>query len=330
MHTMGLGPHPPPSSTAGTTLPFGGGQGVAAKICPALAPPSGGGQLLYSDVQPNPARSQGCVATISCPQGWNVDGTAQSTQLVCGWDGTWSGAAPTQCARNKAGTKKPVTLKLSNLFGIYQVGMPVTLSFTGATDAKDWIGIYRKGTSPGVDKFDGWTYHKSAHGSGQVTITPGGGGQYYAVMLCCDGYSEISQRVPFTVKGPPKDPNNPPFISVLSSGPFYVGQPIAVSFSGVTHNKDWIGLYHKGDVPGTHNSHHWSYHNSTENVGTVQIIPKHSGDFFIVMFCCDGEPHLPRLETGGHAHSILYCYHQLCGPPPDHSCRAVYCFCCHR
>jgi hypothetical protein len=80
--------------------------------------------------------------------------------------------------------------------GAFHTGRPITVSFTGATDEEDWIGIYHKGHTPGDDDSHDWSYHGSAHGSGSVEMSGEEAGEYFIVLLCCDGYSELTERLP--------------------------------------------------------------------------------------------------------------------------------------
>ena len=50
-----------------------------------------------------------------------------------------------------------------------------------------------------------WAYHGSISGSGSVTITPERPGLYYVMMLCCDGYTELSESVAVQVHAPAVD-----------------------------------------------------------------------------------------------------------------------------
>jgi cytochrome c oxidase assembly protein Cox11 len=157
------------------------------------------------------------------------------------------------------------------------------VQFTGATHAKDWIGIYKIGHVPGKQSSHSWSYHSSAvKGSGTVKVTPKEPGKYYLVMFCCDGYKELTGRIPLVVAKKAAAHT----IKILTKAPYVAGAPIAVQFTGATHAKDWVGMYTKGHTPGKQSSHSWSH--SVKGTGTVMITPKTAGTYFIVMFCCDG------------------------------------------
>merc|ERR1711968_176800 len=83
---------------------------------------------------------------------------------------------------------------------------PISVTFTGATDEYDWIGIWLADHHPTTHNQANWAYHDSVHGNGSVDISVPAGGYYYVVMLCCDGTTEVSERVYFTVADAEVDP----------------------------------------------------------------------------------------------------------------------------
>ena len=76
-------------------------------------------------------------------------------------------------------------------------GDAITVSFTGATDENDWIGLYVAGESE--SSHSDWSYHGSVDGSGSIEVTPPAAGTYYVVMFCCNGYTEITPRMYFDI-----------------------------------------------------------------------------------------------------------------------------------
>jgi plastocyanin len=81
----------------------------------------------------------------------------------------------------------------------FNTGVALVIEFTGATDDADWIGLYNVGDVPGDDSSHDWSYHGSISDSGSVVVEPGAAGDYFVVMLCCDGYTEVSERITITV-----------------------------------------------------------------------------------------------------------------------------------
>jgi hypothetical protein len=168
--------------------------------------------------------------------------------------------------------------------GPFVAGSAMTIAFTGATHAKDWIGLYKVGHTPGKQSSHSWSYHGAVKGSGSVKVTPKVPGNYYLVMFCCGGYKEVSKRTgPINVQVK----SNTKHSIKVAAGPYGKGQKIKVTFSGAVDSKDWVGMYKLGDVPGKTSSHSWAYHGSTvKGSGSVILTPKDSGSYFIAMFCC--------------------------------------------
>ena len=81
----------------------------------------------------------------------------------------------------------------------YVANTAIAISFSGAEQGTDWVGMYELGDVPGDVGSHDWSYHKSPNGAGNVQLTPSHPGDYYVVMLVGGGYVEASQRVPITV-----------------------------------------------------------------------------------------------------------------------------------
>jgi hypothetical protein len=164
----------------------------------------------------------------------------------------------------------------------------MAVDFTGATDAADWIGLYLVGQTPGDDGSHDWSYHGSASDTGSLSVVPRAAGEYYVVMLCCDGYTEVSERVVITIgEGEEVD-----FIATatvtVGDGPFVANAELTVDFTGATDANDWVGLYLVGQTPGDVGSHDWSYHGSASDTGSLTVLPLAAGEYYVVMLCCDG------------------------------------------
>ena len=143
----------------------------------------------------------------------------------------------------------------------YKPGEDIVLTFSdGPGNAKDWVGIYKEGQTPGdvgatlwfyVDGTDGGSTGK-ATGSlvfkGSLSV-----GWYEALLLEDDGYT-ILASVSFEVK-------SQSVVSVeLSKASYKSDEKISVSFSGGPGNqKDWIAIYKKEEIPGEVTSLRWSY-----------------------------------------------------------------------
>ncbi|OZG72415.1 phosphohydrolase [Hahella sp. CCB-MM4] len=78
------------------------------------------------------------------------------------------------------------------------VGESVSLSWSSTPgNAKDWIGIYKSGDTPGETGSTAWQYLNGNEGSAEFSGLPIG--DYFAVVLANDGYEEVTPRVSFSV-----------------------------------------------------------------------------------------------------------------------------------
>jgi hypothetical protein len=84
-----------------------------------------------------------------------------------------------------------------------QQGSDFTVHFSnGPGIPKDWIGIFKEGETPGVNVLTAYLYFDGA-ASGSVTfhlpdLPPG---NYFVAMFTNDSYTEVSNRVTFTILG---------------------------------------------------------------------------------------------------------------------------------
>ncbi|MBP7950675.1 MAG: fibronectin type III domain-containing protein [Verrucomicrobiales bacterium] len=100
----------------------------------------------------------------------------------------------------------PADLSLSGAAS-FSHGSPFTTVFSGgAGTPKDFIGIFVRGATPGVDRLVTYLYVGGGT-AGSVTfkdLLPAG--DYFAALFINDSYTEISNRVDFTVTGGPAFP----------------------------------------------------------------------------------------------------------------------------
>lgn len=125
----------------------------------------------------------------------------------------------------------------------FAVDETVDVAWSGAPGgSKDWIGIYRAGQVPGGPASTKWQYTTSA--SGVASFTGLSKGYYFATFMLNDKYFEISDRVAFSV-GDPAATVSMPSVALSPSGDF------TVNFSnGPATQKDYIGIFKKGETPG--------------------------------------------------------------------------------
>lgn len=151
---------------------------------------------------------------------------------------------------------------------IYQKGEKITATFSrGPGNAKDWIGIYAAGVTPGPGStafryVDNTETGNTGVTDGTVTFNTGLAipGKWVAYLLENDDYTILAQdsfEVVLTGAG---------VVTITPDHQHYLpGQPINISFDGGPGNpKDWIGVYRPGQRPGPVGSTDWRYVNDTQ------------------------------------------------------------------
>ncbi|MDP6736409.1 MAG: Ig-like domain-containing protein, partial [Nitrospinaceae bacterium] len=136
----------------------------------------------------------------------------------------------------------------------FKPGEDVVISFSGGPgNAKDWVGIYKEGQTPGEDGSTQYEY-VAGETSGELMFDPLPVGKYEAHLFEDDGY-EILASGSFEVS----EESEAPKVS-LSKADYEEGEQINVSFSGGPGNaKDWVGIYKEGQTPGDVNSVQYKY-----------------------------------------------------------------------
>lgn len=89
---------------------------------------------------------------------------------------------------------------------VYDLGQEIVATWTDAPGiVKDWLGIYNEGDEPNSDPLLSYAYFGGV-ASGTKTLTdsllPTAAGDYFIVMFTNDSYTEVSNRVHFTVVNP--------------------------------------------------------------------------------------------------------------------------------
>jgi hypothetical protein len=157
----------------------------------------------------------------------------------------------------------------------YEIGETIAVSFANAPgNAKDWIGVYPAGVTPGTVNSTIWSYADGTQNgteavqSGSVTFPSGltTAGEWTAFLLENDGYTILAQQN-FTVgQTVPSGPS-----VQLDKTSYEPGEAITANFAGAPGNaKDWIGIYPAGVTPGTVNSTLWFYLDGTQS-GTAVV-----------------------------------------------------------
>ena len=106
----------------------------------------------------------------------------------------------------------------------------------------DWVGIYKKGETPGNVSSTKWAYVNGKSGVLAFTNLPSAG-EYFAAFFTNDGYTEIAPRVNFYVG---------PIPAVSTNQVHYnLGQPVTVNFmTAPSLPGDFLGIYRVGNTPG--------------------------------------------------------------------------------
>ena len=163
-------------------------------------------------------------------------------------------------------------------------GSPIEITYNDPAHAPtDWIGIYFEGDDPTVVSSVAWTYVESS--SGTVSF-PGtlSGGNYYAILFCCDGSeTQYAQSDVFTVE----EGASGTYVKTAASV-YPEGVSILVNYRNPDYqDKDWIGIYNKGDAPGGPASIDYQY--VTADSGTIEFTTVLApGDYVVYLLCCDG------------------------------------------
>ncbi len=142
--------------------------------------------------------------------------------------------------------------------------IPVDFEF-GPRNPKDWIGIYKKGQSPGPTPSTTWAYLNGTTtapatgiASGRITFTYNLAQrtEWYAAFMANDGYTELAPRVPFYV-------GNTPVITADKTA-YAEGDAVRIAYTNPPGGaSDWIGIYRVDQTPGGPTSLAWKYLNGT-------------------------------------------------------------------
>ena len=167
-----------------------------------------------------------------------------------------------------AGAALAQTAVVTSLHDQYLPETPIGIAFSGGPgNAKDWIGIYPDGVTPGSVGSTLWNYvdgtRTGATGfkEGNLVFNTGlaFGGTWKAFLLKNDGY-EVLGETSFTVLEV-----GSPLLHVVQRT-YQPGETISVTFTnGPANAKDWIGIYPAGVTPGSVGSTIWNYVDGTKS-----------------------------------------------------------------
>ncbi len=198
------------------------------------------------------------------------------------WSG-WSEAVVFEIEGSTAGDPS-ISLEKS----VYAPDEDILVTYeNGPGLATDWIGIYRKGQTPGAGSPSvTWQYVAGPAGTRLFTHNLPADQEYFAAFFTDDGYAEIAPRVPFFVGSEP----------VLAPGKaaYAEGETVRIDFSNAPGNpRDWIGLYRVGANPAPGSpSVQWSYVSGES--GFLEFEDLDKGYYYAVYLVDDG-----HFEIGG-------------------------------
>jgi hypothetical protein len=182
----------------------------------------------------------------------------------------WSAAVPFTISGSVAGTTSLAIDK-----SIYAPTNPVVVTANykfGPGLATDWVGIYKKGQTPGTGTgtvaSTVWSYVNTTGGNtlstGTLSLSKNltNKTEYFAAFFTNDGYTEVAPRVPFYVGLTPT--------LAVSQAAYPSGGTASITYSNApgVNGSDWIGCYKVGQAPGGPASTVWHYL-STGAAGTM-------------------------------------------------------------
>lgn len=151
--------------------------------------------------------------------------------------------------------------------------------------AKDYLGVFKLGAIPGVDKLVTY-YYFDGKPAGSVHVTEDlPDGNYFVAMYINDSYTQVSNRVEFSVGDATLPP--PPATFSANKGQYFDTEPVVLTWANTPGGaKDWIGIYKAGQTPGPNPSLKWSYVAGTS--GSKSFTGLAAGDYFAAFLLNDG------------------------------------------
>lgn len=157
----------------------------------------------------------------------------------------------------------------------------------GPGTAKDYVGVFHKGAVPGIDLLVNY-YYVDGRASGSLSPPDAlPDGEYFLALYINDSYTEVSNRVEFTV-GAGSTPEPQPRVLGVARTVVRAGDAIEVNWSGMPANaKDWIGVYRSTQTPGGNSpSVQWRYANGAS--GSAAFSGLAAGDYYVAFLLNDG------------------------------------------
>jgi hypothetical protein len=147
----------------------------------------------------------------------------------------------------------------------------------GKGNAKDWIGIYKEGETPGPTPSTDWKYVTGSSGSLSLQVSTQG--KYFIAFFENDSFDELAERLSVSVQNIP--------VLTLNKAGYEVGEAIHVNYTNApAFLNDWIGIYKQNDIPGPIGSTLWKY--TSASAGNLDFTGLKAGYYFITYFLEDG------------------------------------------
>jgi phospholipase C len=152
------------------------------------------------------------------------------------------------------GTNRNQQVALTAAAGFVQQGLGFALAYAapaGKLDARNWIGVFSPGNSPGKGAARQWAYAPNASGSWVADSTQLAVADYSSWYLYKDGYEVLGGPVNFCVT---RLATSTPSVSK--------GQVLAIQFAmpaSRVRAKNWIGIWVAGVTPGAAKWLDWKY-----------------------------------------------------------------------
>ena len=134
------------------------------------------------------------------------------------------------------------------------------------TGQNAWVGIYHKFQNPGSGTLSTvWSYTDAS--SGTLTFSLDEPDEYYAVLFEDEGYTEVSERIPFLV-------GSTSAAFTTDKTVYEVGEEVVITYDSIPAlQDDWFGVYRMGETPGNgyDTSDSWLYVTPGQTSGTMTL-----------------------------------------------------------
>jgi len=174
------------------------------------------------------------------------------------------------------------------------INQDFTVTFAdGPGTPKDYLGIFRLGSIPGVDALVTYSYVGGLP-QGAVTITENlPQGNYFIALFINDSYTEVSNRIDFSVGNSVLPPPTPTL--GLDKGQYLDTEPVTVRWTNTPGQPtDFVAVYRTGEVPGVATPTRRA--NLTGPAGQLALLALPPGNYFAGLYAVGNSTELaPRV-----------------------------------